>query len=176
MLILEETRMAYQIASSPAAALVVSTPAPAQPAPPAARPTWSHGRSRSNQRPGRSNGRSNAPPPAVFPFSTQGPPGSWTPPPWQYWMPQPWAVPPCPYPTTSGQSSYQPRPSPAAGILGARPHQAHTVSHAQPTNITSAMHTMSLTPPDPNWYFDTGATSHMTANQGSPNGHPSYEE
>lgn len=29
------------------------------------------------------------------------------------------------------------------------------------------MHTLSLTPPDDNWYMDTGATSHMTANEGT---------
>ena len=30
-----------------------------------------------------------------------------------------------------------------------------------PTDITVAMHTLTLTPPDANWYMDTGATSHM---------------
>jgi len=29
------------------------------------------------------------------------------------------------------------------------------------------MHTLSMTPPDEQWYMDTGATSHMTANRGN---------
>lgn len=37
-----------------------------------------------------------------------------------------------------------------------------------PTDIEQAMHTMSLhAPNDQNWYMDTGATSHMTASQGT---------
>ncbi|XP_021762638.1 uncharacterized protein LOC110727382 [Chenopodium quinoa] len=32
-----------------------------------------------------------------------------------------------------------------------------------PMDIASAMHTMTLNPPDPSWYMDTGATSHMTS-------------
>ena len=34
-------------------------------------------------------------------------------------------------------------------------------------DIESAMHTMSLSQPDPDWYMDTGATSHMTSTQGN---------
>ena len=29
------------------------------------------------------------------------------------------------------------------------------------------MHTLSIAPPDDQWYMDTGATSHMTANGGN---------
>jgi len=36
-----------------------------------------------------------------------------------------------------------------------------------PTNIQAAMHTLSMAPPDEQWYMDTGATSHMTANRGN---------
>ncbi|PNY04738.1 retrovirus-related Pol polyprotein from transposon TNT 1-94 [Trifolium pratense] len=79
-------------------------------------------------------------------------------PPWQ-----PWATPPCPYPTTDN-SNKQP------GILGPKPlHQAHvasTLPSYSPTDIQTAMHTLSLSPPDDQWYMDTGATSHMTANEG----------
>ncbi|MCH87473.1 hypothetical protein A2U01_0008343, partial [Trifolium medium] len=93
----------------------------------------------------------------------------WAVPPWNApW--QPWATPPCPYPTTpnwqhQSNSSQQ-------GILGPKPQQAHMVAastnNAQPpyasTNIQAAMHTLSMAPPDDQWYMDTGATSHMTAN------------
>ncbi|MCI17763.1 hypothetical protein A2U01_0038914 [Trifolium medium] len=33
-----------------------------------------------------------------------------------------------------------------------------------PTDMQAAMHTVSISPPDDQWYMDTGATSHMTAN------------
>jgi len=36
-----------------------------------------------------------------------------------------------------------------------------------PTDIPAAMHTLSLAPPAEQWYMDTGATSHMTANGGN---------
>ncbi|KAG6763450.1 hypothetical protein POTOM_030866 [Populus tomentosa] len=65
-------------------------------------------------------------------------------------------------------------------ILGPRPQQAHmaaVTSPAQstqqahssyaPTDIQAAMHTLSIAPPDTQWYMDTGATSHMTANGGN---------
>ena len=35
-----------------------------------------------------------------------------------------------------------------------------------PTDIQAAMHTMSLNSPDPSWYMDTRATSHMTSSSG----------
>jgi hypothetical protein len=84
----------------------------------------------------------------------------WGSPPWQ-----PWPTPPCPYPTARN-SKEQP------GILGPRPsHQAHVVnapsSSYAPTDIQAAMHTLSLSSPDDQWYMDTGATSHMTANGGN---------
>ncbi|XP_056682843.1 uncharacterized protein [Spinacia oleracea] len=90
------------------------------------------------------------------------------------WM-QHWA-PPCPYPTNhwarpSGPANQQ------AGILGPRPAQAFTAAGPSycPTDIDHAMHTMSLHQPDPNWYMDTGATSHMTSNQGLQDGDASHE-
>ncbi|GKF51181.1 hypothetical protein Tco_0147648, partial [Tanacetum coccineum] len=89
--------------------------------------------------------------------------GPWT------WQHQSWTPPPCPYPTSNwvrpttqtGQS----------GILGPRPQQAHTMTYSPtvassmgyaPTDIDTAMHTMTLNLPDENWYMDTNATSHMT--------------
>nr|TKR75128.1 hypothetical protein D5086_0000288450 [Populus alba] len=52
----------------------------------------------------------------------------------------------------------------------AQAHMAASTPQAQsssaPTDIHAAMHTLSITPPDAQWYMDTGATSHMTANGG----------
>ncbi|XP_062093908.1 uncharacterized protein LOC133799936 [Humulus lupulus] len=97
----------------------------------------------------------------------------WAYPQWPTWG-QPWATPPCPYPTTA----WQPRmPSnKQQGVLGPRPSSAQSFLVASPvpsdagytpTTVEAAMHTLSLTPPDDNWYMDTGATSHMTANSGN---------
>jgi hypothetical protein len=107
-----------------------------------------------------------------YPYQQQ-----WTTPyphPQQQWVGpwQPWATPPCPYPT-AGNFHKQPK------ILGPKPQQAHVAS--APTNpasqnasysyaltdIQAAMHTFSISPPDDQWYMDTGATSHMTANGGN---------
>ncbi|GJU17585.1 retrovirus-related pol polyprotein from transposon TNT 1-94 [Tanacetum coccineum] len=61
-----------------------------------------------------------------------------------------------------------PGPSGSAGILRPRPQQAYATSVAPstPTNIESALHTMTLNPPDEIWYMDTGASIHMTASPG----------
>ncbi|WVZ04588.1 hypothetical protein V8G54_017934 [Vigna mungo] len=81
-----------------------------------------------------------------------------------------WAQPPCPYLA----ASRQPRPPRQVGILGSRPpQQAYNASVAPsnidytPTDINVVMHNLSLSQPDENWYMDTGATSHMTADQGA---------
>jgi Pol polyprotein len=74
----------------------------------------------------------------------------------------------------SSSNQWQRAPSPRTpGILGPRPSaQAYnvqapsTVGYA-PTDITAAMHTMPLNPPDDNWYMDTGARSHMTSHPGT---------
>ncbi|XP_071740854.1 uncharacterized protein [Rutidosis leptorrhynchoides] len=76
--------------------------------------------------------------------------------------------PPVPYPSAP---NYRPNYySAQPGILGAgsRPSSsyAQSVSYPTPTDIESAMYTMSLHPPDDNWYMDTGATSHMTGSAG----------
>ncbi|XP_073265390.1 uncharacterized protein [Populus alba] len=98
----------------------------------------------------------------------------WSFPPWAGpW--QPWATPPCPYPTAN-HLSHQPSSQRQTGLLGPRPQQAHMAASTQqapssyaPTDIQAAMHTLSITPPDNQWYMDTGATSHMTANGGFSN-------
>ncbi|MCH87392.1 hypothetical protein A2U01_0008261, partial [Trifolium medium] len=72
-------------------------------------------------------------------------------------------------PTTGNwQQSVAPNRQP--GILGQKPQQAHVASahpSYMPTDIQAAMHTLSIAPPDKQWYMDTGATSHMTANKGN---------
>ncbi|KAD6795397.1 hypothetical protein E3N88_06293 [Mikania micrantha] len=88
------------------------------------------------------------------------------PPPWgQY---QHWTYPPCPHPTQPHGPTTQP-PSPAPGILGSRPSQAYAASESAytPTDLEQAFHTMTMHPPDQNWYMDTGATSHMTNSTGN---------
>ncbi|XP_039689004.1 uncharacterized protein [Medicago truncatula] len=90
---------------------------------------------------------------------------SWAYPPWvSQW--QPWATPPCPYHTIGNwQQSVAPNRQP--GILRQRPQQAHMASTQPsytPTDIQAAMQTLYMAPPNEQWYMDTGATSHMTAN------------
>ncbi|CAH9133047.1 unnamed protein product [Cuscuta epithymum] len=166
MILLDETRKAHQLGASSASALLHSSPS--QPTPPRPTPPPRGGRGTSSARRGR-GGRGTPRP--------DTPPNAWTsPPPWAYWLPpSPWAVPPCPYPSAPWAVSSSPRPTPGAGILGARP-QAHISGPAPPlTDINAAMHTMTLTPPDNNWYMDTGATSHMTSDSGSPHGPTTHE-
>ncbi|XP_071699816.1 uncharacterized protein [Rutidosis leptorrhynchoides] len=81
-----------------------------------------------------------------------------------------WALPPT-FPTTSWTRPQSRSNQP--GVLGPRPNanSATSANYAssvlsQPTDIEVAMHTMSLNPPDDNWYLDTGAISHMPNNQG----------
>ncbi|GKB94368.1 hypothetical protein Tco_0980505, partial [Tanacetum coccineum] len=88
---------------------------------------------------------------------------------WGPIAPWDWTMPPCPYPTSAWT-----RPTylnGSQGILGLRPQQTYAASVAPttsyaPTDIETAMHTMTLNPPNENWYMDTGATSHMTASPG----------
>ncbi|KAD2394048.1 hypothetical protein E3N88_41025 [Mikania micrantha] len=80
----------------------------------------------------------------------------------------PWtSSPPCPYPTAPPKPPSVPHAAP--GILGPRPPQAYSASENSftPTDLEQAFHTMTLTPPDQNWYMDSGATSHMTNTSGN---------
>ncbi|KAD4179985.1 hypothetical protein E3N88_28576 [Mikania micrantha] len=93
-------------------------------------------------------------------------------PPWmqqyqQWWSPQPWNVPPVPYPTMPTQRGPPTRGN-KAGILGPSPSQFYIASEASstPTNIEQAMHTMTLNL-DQNWYLDTRATNHMSHSTGN---------
>ncbi|RZC25966.1 uncharacterized protein LOC114376319 [Glycine soja] len=75
-----------------------------------------------------------------------------------------WAIPPCPYPAAPwARPNYQQPPRRQPGVLGSRPQQAYTATAPTPTDIEAAMHTLDITSPDPNWYMDTDATSHMTS-------------
>ncbi|XP_074287764.1 uncharacterized protein LOC141612916 [Silene latifolia] len=103
-------------------------------------------------------------------------PGTWTwvpMSPWQVPQQQGWTVPPCPYPTTGWTA---PPPSRGPGILGPRPNQAFiaqpgTTGATQgafvPTDIAAVMQSLSLQQPDEAYYMDTGASSHMTSNNGT---------
>ncbi|KAK9675820.1 hypothetical protein RND81_11G033700 [Saponaria officinalis] len=105
---------------------------------------------------------------AWVPYGSWAPPISSTPP-------------PCPYLT----SSWAPAPNPGPGLLGPRPQQAYIAQTPSnmpkyqpvffPTDIATAMQSMTLQPPDENWYMDTGASSHMTSNSGSSDGDPTFE-
>ncbi|XP_071712624.1 uncharacterized protein [Rutidosis leptorrhynchoides] len=94
---------------------------------------------------------------------------------------QQWQSPPFPNPTNAWH-----RPNSSnnqVGLLGPRPLNqgyAQSVSSNTPTDIESAMYTMSLHPPDDNnWYMDTCASSNMTCTQGNllsylHSSHPKY--
>ncbi|XP_071726684.1 uncharacterized protein [Rutidosis leptorrhynchoides] len=75
---------------------------------------------------------------------------------------------PCPHPSTIWA---RPNGNNSSGILDPRP-QANfasngSVSSYAPTDIDQAMYTMSLNPPDNDWYMDTGASSYMSGSRGS---------
>ncbi|XP_048492657.1 uncharacterized protein LOC125493389 [Beta vulgaris subsp. vulgaris] len=195
MLILEETRKSQQIGTS-ANVLIASADSaehsdePSPDSSTSANPRHhsnspSRGRGRggrggSNHRGGsRGRGRGRQalqspryPPPAYYPY------GPWGYPPPLYGPPSSWASAPCPYPVTAVRPTQ--RPSPGPGVLGPRPAHAYAVltepSHDYTaTDIDTALHTMTLSPPDDSWYMDTGATSHMTGESGPSDGDYSYE-
>ncbi|XP_071693219.1 uncharacterized protein [Rutidosis leptorrhynchoides] len=129
------------------------------------RGSYGSGRGRSNS--GRNNNQGNYSGPQQKNWAHSGPftYGSWV------WQSPNWAVspPPCPYPTTSQWPKPMNYPS-QTGILGPWLDSAYAQSVCSTptaTNIEAAMHTMSLNPPDENWYLDTGATSHMAGSQGN---------
>ncbi|XP_021766317.1 uncharacterized protein LOC110730802 [Chenopodium quinoa] len=113
----------------------------------------SNNKARNSGGPAHNSGSANA---------KQWPP-SWTP-----WTGQ-WPRPPCPYPASSW-ASRPPAPSSnpksgGPGILGQHP-QAYSAINPSPTDIEAAMHMLAnLGKSDSNYYMDTGATAHMTADQ-----------
>ncbi|XP_071733834.1 uncharacterized protein [Rutidosis leptorrhynchoides] len=174
MLILEETRKAKQSPAINPAALVATAPVPSPraPAPNQSynRPSYNRGRQSSNYRGNNRNrgsfrGRGRQPSYSTNPNYINA--AQWT-----YgintWQNPSWAVPPSPYSTSNWTRPNGNINQP--GLLGPRPqyNYAHSVAAtATPTDIEEALHTMTLNPPDENWYMDTGATSHMTGNQGN---------
>lgn len=88
---------------------------------------------------------------------------------WGPWGQQPWAAPPCPYPTSNWVRPPSNRSPVAAGTRPPQAYSAHgpTPSNYAPTDIDAAMQNLSMNVPDENWYMDTGATAHMTASQGT---------
>ncbi|XP_074302826.1 uncharacterized protein LOC141635863 [Silene latifolia] len=100
--------------------------------------------------------------------------GSWTwvpLSPWQSQQQQGWTPPPCPYPN----SGWTGTPHRGQGILGPRPAQAYIAQPVSngtlqgafvPTDLAAVMQSLTLQPTDDNYYMDTGASSHMTADNG----------
>ncbi|KAI3746199.1 hypothetical protein L6452_08623 [Arctium lappa] len=97
---------------------------------------------------------------------------------WAYWCP-----PPCPYPTNPGWASPwagspmpawpTPRGSLAHHKSGQKPsgpavNQANltTFNPLKPTQLGEALQTMTMDPVDDQWSMDSGATDHLTCNQG----------
>ncbi|XP_074308911.1 uncharacterized protein LOC141643596 [Silene latifolia] len=103
--------------------------------------------------------------------------GTWTWVPFNAWPSSPqqgWGAPPCPYPTAGWNT---PSSRPQQGILGPRPTHGGQAFVAQPgtsstpgafvpTDIAALMQSLNLQQPDDNYYMDTGASSHMTSNNG----------
>ncbi|KAJ9558623.1 hypothetical protein OSB04_013237 [Centaurea solstitialis] len=74
----------------------------------------------------------------------------------------------CPYPSI-------PNRQPSAGILGPPPSQPNNSPHAiftkvpmqQPTDLSALFNNLSIQQPDPIWYMDTGASSHLMNESGN---------
>ncbi|XP_074326493.1 uncharacterized protein LOC141664438 [Apium graveolens] len=90
-------------------------------------------------------------------------PGQWPAP--SIWG-APWAMPLCPYPTSS--PVYQRSPTPGILSSSLRPQALHTTTSdgisRQFTDLPHAFSAMTMQPPDESWYMDTCASSHMAAN------------
>ncbi|PNX85399.1 hypothetical protein L195_g011511, partial [Trifolium pratense] len=126
------------------------------------------GRGRKQQSGGRTSGRnsrnSGAPHHGGRGYRGQLNWPHWNPQNWQAWSTiAPWMLPPCPYPSARPNNNTQPQQN---GVLGPGPQQAaFNANTTSPTDIASAFNTLNLAQPDPSWYMDTGATSHMTSSQ-----------
>ncbi|XP_021744631.1 uncharacterized protein LOC110710614 [Chenopodium quinoa] len=182
MLTLEEAGLAKKAASASASAMVVSAPRDANSG-------QSRGKNKNQKKSGggrnsSTGGGSGQNTGGQQPSRGGGPqqqqPAWAATPPWQHayqpyqpWGWAPWAAPPCPYPTQGWAKQQQGPMRQQQGVLGPRPQQVYMANPQQqsmpyaPTDIESAMHTMTLSQPDPSWYMDTGATSHMTSSNGN---------
>ncbi|XP_074300414.1 uncharacterized protein LOC141631674 [Silene latifolia] len=184
MLTLEETRRAKTTTASTDSALVVNqSSSPSSDSKQTQNTSQNHGNS-SNSNNYRGKGKNNR---HHYKGKNQGGNGSqkqsgrqqgsgtwtWVPyPQWPAQQQQGWTPPPCPYPTNSWTAPSNRSP----GILGPRPQQAFMAQPTMvgppngafvPTDIAAAMQTLNLQQPDDNLYMDTGASSHMTSNNGN---------
>ena len=71
------------------------------------------------------------------------------------------------FPTLQRPTHQRPKSDSGFGIRSPRPKQGFCSDSSSsmgnfPTNIDQAMHSLSLSSPDEQYYMDTGATSHMT--------------
>ncbi|CAH9147389.1 unnamed protein product [Cuscuta epithymum] len=148
-----------------------------------------HRRSRSNNRRPMSSDSSGHSSPGRFLAPGHSPAGAplipGYPSPWQPF----WAIPPCPYPTASPGPLWTPSPGRLSGARGSsgRPiaaaansnqGQAYftpTAETLHPEDLAQAYSSLSLKQPDNNFYMDTGATSHLTADSGPDFGDMYYE-
>ncbi|XP_022003988.1 uncharacterized protein LOC110901469 [Helianthus annuus] len=95
-----------------------------------------------------------------------------TPPFWPapYWTTPP---PPCPYPTQPGWASPWPMQSPNGPQQPTTHEQSSAQAHMtdvnplEPTELAEAFQAMALDPENPQWFMDTGATNHLTADSDS---------
>ncbi|XP_010679698.1 uncharacterized protein LOC104894999 [Beta vulgaris subsp. vulgaris] len=145
-------------------------------------PPYSKRGSNNKPRHNKNKGKGKGPHPQTGPNTSEQQP-AWHPrgpslqaPMWQHHSWPGWSVPPCPFPAYT----WRPRPMnsaqqhPSHGLLGPRSqsYNAMTSSSAPqstgytPTDIEAAMHALSFAQSDGNYYMDTGATSHMTADSG----------
>lgn len=184
MLDLEQRRHASRDDSS--TALVAPSPTPSddlpwadtkQPNPPRSK----NGGGRQPTHKGRHGGKGNSRGPKSQPAASTWTPVSWSPPTWY----PPWPTPPCPYPTQQGWSApWQPWTVPASPrppVSSRPPWRPSPPPHsdspghaymtdtdtAQPTDLCQALHAMAFNPTDGQWYMDTGATSHVSADSGT---------
>ncbi|KAL9225921.1 hypothetical protein vseg_001795 [Gypsophila vaccaria] len=178
----EDTDTALAASTAPSSAETTSWSASA-PATPAFEPRYGNKNNKRNYKGGHNAGsrqyhnNNNAPAQTSAPAPTL-PPWS-TPPTWVAF----WAPPPCHYPTCPGWASPWPTwphaapPRPSSSTRGpcyplshvrsyGQAHLTHDEPH-QPTDLGAAFHAMSLTPSSGgSWFMDTGASSHLTSDEG----------
>ncbi|KAJ9554477.1 hypothetical protein OSB04_018522 [Centaurea solstitialis] len=178
-LLLEETRHTKQETHAQHALVtqrIDSTHTPSDAPPPRSTPNNRRGHTRGGRTPnrgtyrGRGRGRSS--------HQQQ----HWPSPQQNWYRPQTWTPPSCPFPTVSQFSQpglLGPRPTYRAPSTTQQPvhyapQEAHFTADAAsthgypltPTELTAALHTIHLQPRDISWCMDTGSTSHLTNDPG----------
>ncbi|XP_076937035.1 uncharacterized protein LOC143604447 [Bidens hawaiensis] len=122
--------------------------------------------------PNRGQSKHHGPPANRQQFTSQGQPNYYphVPPSWAAY----WAPPPCPYPTQEGWAGQWAAPSAPPQQTRAPQQsscaQAHVteVNPLEPRELGAAFQAMSLDSSQPEWLMDTGASDHLTHNQGIP--------